>query len=60
MMVTTPDCLASGPPLAESKLLLLELAPLPAVVPVRPAATCSPNSRSPLLRDLAALRTVAV
>lgn len=60
IMVTTPDCLPSAPPVAESKLLLLELLPLPALVPVKPAATCSPSSRRPLPKDLAAFSTVAV
>lgn len=60
IMVTTPGCLASAPPVAESKLLLFELLPLPAVVPVNPAAIWPPNSSRPLLNDLAAFSTVAV
>lgn len=58
MMVTMPDCLASGPE-PESNEGFFELVPLPEV-PVKPAATCSPNSRKPFTKDLEAFKTVAV
>lgn len=57
-MVTIPDCLESIEH-PESKEVFLKL-PIPPVVPVNPAATCSPNSLKPFTKDFEAFKTVAV
>ena len=53
-----PDCLESTAH-PESKEVFLKLPILP-VVPVNPAATCSPNSLKPFTKDFDAFKTVAV